>query len=644
VTTLPTRAGDDAVAALLEASPFAVILLAEDLSVRHANSVACDFVGFRPTALPDEDFLALFAHHERPSIAAALREDPPGTWSSVQALHHGDEWAIEYISRRVALEGESFIAVTLTDRNERRGLRQQVVAAQSVARLQDLLVREKEEQYRRIFEATTDGIFIVDLDGQIVEVNAAACQMYGYDHAELVGMNVAELTFPNYRASTRDNLRRIREGQPFVNRSVDLKKDGAAFHVEVRGTVFMYGGKPRVLGVTRDITELERARELLEERVAERTRELTTLLEVSRDVASTLELQPLLGVILDQLKTVAEYSGAAVFQAQGANLVALVRRAPGPDPSAGPSRYPLEGNAVWAMLLRGRPVIIDDVRGDSPLARAYQKDTAGYLETAFAYERSWLGAPMAFKDRVVGAIALSSNEPGFFTDHHAELAMALARQAAIAIENAQLYEQAQEVAALAERQRLARELHDSVSQALYGISLGARTARTQLDRNPALAAEPLDYVLEQAEAGLTEMRALIFELRPDTLETEGLVGSLRRQIAALRARHRIEVSDDMAGEPSLALPAKEALYRIAQQAMQNTARHAGATRLWIRLTSQGEKVVLQIRDDGSGFDPQGSFPGHLGLQSMRERAARVGGVLEIESTPGTGTEVRVVIP
>src|SRR5581483_1884348 len=111
---------------------------------------------------------------------------------------------------------------------------------------------------------------------------------------------------------------------------------------------------------------------------------------------------------------------------------------------------------------------------------------------------------------------------GFYTPRHAELALAVANQAAIAIENARLFERVQSAAATEERQKLARELHDSVSQALYGIALGARTARAQLDRDPAKAAEPLDYVLSLAQAGLAEMRALIFELRPESLATEGL--------------------------------------------------------------------------------------------------------------------------
>src|SRR5213078_3825441 len=135
---------------------------------------------------------------------------------------------------------------------------------------------------------------------------------------------------------------------------------------------------------------------------------------------------------------------------------------------------------------------------------------------------------------------------------------------------------AQAKAALEERQRLARELHDSVSQALFGISLGARTARALLAQDPARAAEPIDYVQSLAEAGLAEMRALIFELRPESLESEGLVAAISKQAAALRARHQIEVRADLGAEPALPLERKEALYRIAQEATHNTVKHARA--------------------------------------------------------------------
>lgn len=197
------------------------------------------------------------------------------------------------------------------------------------------------------------------------------------------------------------------------------------------------------------------------------------------------------------------------------------------------------------------------------------------------------------------------------------------------------------VATLEERQRLAHELHDSVSQALYGIALGARTARTQLERDPAKVAEPLDYVLSLAEAGLAEMRALIFELRPESLQNEGLLGALTKVSDAVRTRHKLDIVTSFCSEPDISLDAKEMLYRITQEAIYNVIKHASATRIEITLMMKDGKLILEVRDNGKGFDPQGSFPGHLGLQSMRERVANCNGELLIISQPGQGTTVKV---
>jgi signal transduction histidine kinase len=214
----------------------------------------------------------------------------------------------------------------------------------------------------------------------------------------------------------------------------------------------------------------------------------------------------------------------------------------------------------------------------------------------------------------------------------------------VAVENARLLVEVRGKAALEERQRLARELHDSVSQALYGIALGAKTARTLLDRDPDKVASPLNYVLSLAEAGLAEMRALIFELRPESLESEGLVAALEKQAAALKARHEIGVEADLCEEPEASLEVKEALYRIAQEAMHNTVKHARASSVQIRMRCSPEHVTLEISDDGIGFDSEGDFPGHLGLHSMRERTERLGGTLAVESAPKKGTEIRVWVP
>ncbi|MGB8346351.1 MAG: sensor histidine kinase [Ktedonobacteraceae bacterium] len=231
-----------------------------------------------------------------------------------------------------------------------------------------------------------------------------------------------------------------------------------------------------------------------------------------------------------------------------------------------------------------------------------------------------------------------------------QLASALRRRAEQALQREReirhLYEKAQQLAALQERQRLARELHDSVSQALYGISLGAHTARESLANDPEQAAASIDYVLALTQAGLAEMRALIFELRPESLETEGLVAALSKQVAVLRTRHQLAVDAQFDAEPNIPFEQKQALYRIAQEALHNIVKHARATSVVLQLARQADTLLLVVRDDGCGFDPDASFPGHLGLRSMRERAAKVDASFAIESAPGQGVciEARVAFP
>jgi PAS domain S-box-containing protein len=559
-------------------------------------------------------------------------------------------------SRHIRKDGTIFpVLVDLTAVKDHTGrLLYRVAYVQDITERKqaEAALREREEQYRSVFDSSTDGLFINDLEGHLVDFNPAAAHMHGYTVEEFRQLQPPQFIHPDSLPLFREYMETVNAGRTFRARAVDVRKDGTPLHVEVLGTAFTYRGQPHTLGVVRDITEQVQSYQLLEQRVEERTRELTTLLDISRNVASTLELQPLLGLILDQLHAVMEYSGATIFTLQGDELAILDYRGPITAEQARRIRFSLsQAAANRAVIEQREPVIIGDVRGDTPLARAFQAAAGAELDTTYAYVHCWMGVPLMIKEWVIGMLSLDHGVPHYYTPHHARLALAIASQAAIAIENARLYEQAQALAAMEERQKLARELHDSVSQALYGIALGARTARTMLDRAPAAEgaappalAEPLDYVLLLAEAGLAEMRALIFELRPESLQLEGLVAALTKQAASLRARHSLDVHARLGEEPDVPLEVKEALYRIAQEALHNTVKHARARQVDVWLDQTGQGVTLELRDDGQGFDAHASFPGHLGLQSMRERATRLGGTLEIESAPGQGTRIRVHLP
>lgn len=508
---------------------------------------------------------------------------------------------------------------------------QQNIAEQSI--------HEREELYSSIFENTTDGMIINSLDRRVVEVNPACCAMHGYTREEFLKLQPEDFVHPDSLPMVTEYMQALRDGREFRARSTEVRKDGSTFVVEVRGAMIMYKGEPHQLGVLRDITETQQAYQMLEQRVAERTRELSALLEVSHSINATLELQPLLSLILDQLRTLVDYSGASIFIREGDRIVNVDYRGPSPVDEVLQINIPRR-SGVEEVLRRREPVIIDDVRGDSPLAKEFMSTGGDYMYSTFNYIRSWMGVPLMTKEWAIGVLCLDSDKPNYYTPQQAQLVLAIANQAAIAIENARLYEQAQQLAVLEERQRLARELHDSVSQALYGIALGARTARTLLDRDPKRVVDPLNYVLQLAEAGLAEMRALIFELRPESLQTEGLVAALNRQAASIRTRHSMAVSTEFCEEPPLPFDVKEAFYRIAQEALNNIIKHARATQIELRLTCEGTGMLLHVSDNGVGFNPNDTFPGHLGLQTMRERITRFGGELSIESAPGQGSTVQ----
>ncbi len=344
----------------------------------------------------------------------------------------------------------------------------------------------------------------------------------------------------------------------------------------------------------------------LEQRVQERTAELLALLELSNSIALTLDDRPLLETILTKLHDISAYRAAAMYELLGKS-------------------------ALEQVVTRGSFVTVSDEK----LLQTISRKTP-------LLEGEQLFFPLIVRDHAVGVLVLETEQA--INEEKLPLIAAFANQAGVAFENTRLYKQAQEKAAFDERQHLARELHDSVSQALYSIVLGAHAARKQLEKNPVQAAGALEYVENLAEAGLTEMRALIFELRPEVLEKEGLAAALRKQVEALEVRHKIKADFTSSSEPSLPFSSKQTLYRVAQEAMHNIVKHAKATYVNVSLQQSDHCTRLIISDNGVGFDTTKEFTGHLGLKSMRERTLGLGGSFEVVSSPNQGTTLKIEVP
>ena len=260
---------------------------------------------------------------------------------------------------------------------------------------------------------------------------------------------------------------------------------------------------------------------------------------------------------------------------------------------------------------------------------------------------SFLGVPIVSKGAIIAAFYLTDkSHHGQFSESDQSIIEMLAAHAAIAIENARLYERSRELSVIEERNRLARDLHDSVSQTLFSVVLNAESAVTMLDRDGPDARPQLEKVRDLAREALQEMRSLIFELRPAELEADGLVATLGKHVEVLRRVGHIEIEFAVRGDRRLARDVEQGLFRIAQEALNNTMKHAQARHVMVSIDLQGAAARLHVKDDGSGFNP--SSPGvrskRLGLTSMRERAEAMNGELRIDSAPGAGTEVRVEVP
>jgi signal transduction histidine kinase len=249
------------------------------------------------------------------------------------------------------------------------------------------------------------------------------------------------------------------------------------------------------------------------------------------------------------------------------------------------------------------------------------------------------------KGGTLGVLNVESDQLKAFDESDMEVLQSLANQAAIAIENARLYEQAQQAAIVEERGRLARELHDSVTQSLYSLTLLAEAGqRLAKSGDVERAREYLKRLGEIGQQSLKEMRLLVYELRPLALREEGLVGALNQRMDAVERRAGVEAHLVIEGKIELPENVEEALYRIAQEALNNALKHAAPTSVEVSIRADGKHVELEVADDGHGFDLDAAVAGGgMGLVSMRERAERLGGTLQVISATGEGTKVKVCL-
>jgi signal transduction histidine kinase len=329
-----------------------------------------------------------------------------------------------------------------------------------------------------------------------------------------------------------------------------------------------------------------------------------------------------------------------VFVFEGDELVMLDHRGPLAADAVANGRLPGRQMIACAQERNGSPLIIDSLWGDSEAARAFRDKAPEALMTLLIHVRSLLFVPLKVRERTIGFLLLDNSEPDRFTTRDGTLAWALANQAAVAIENARLYDHARDLAAFEERQRLARDLHDSVTQSLYTAAMLGRVLPRTWESDPTRGRQMLSQLGEVTEAALAEMQTLLLELRPAAIVQTELADLLQRLARGLRTHVDNPIQVEIEGSGQLPGEAHIAFYRFAQAALGNVVRHASSSQARVRLVLADVAATLAISDDGGGFDPAG--PSHrdgMGFEIMRERAEAIGADLEIESTVGQGTAV-----
>ena len=390
-----------------------------------------------------------------------------------------------------------------------------------------------------------------------------------------------------------------------------------------------------LVDVATDATERVLAHQMLERQVAARTRELSALYDVMAAASESLDLETVLERSLDQVLRVMECEVGAIHLLDETEGLLRLAASQGisSDAIGEIDLVPMNSGLAGWTIERGEPLLVPSIAGSSrPLLAIPANATQAYV-----------GVPVHARGRVLGVLSVVGKTERQFGEEEIALLVSIGKAVGVAVENARLYQQAEQLAVVRERERLARELHDSVTQSLYSLTLLAEAGRRLAQHGDLERVEEyLDRLGEIGQQALKEMRLLVYQLRPLVLKREGLVGALQQRLDTVEKRAGVDARLLIEGEIELPAQVEEELYRIAQEALNNALKHAAATCVTVCIRAEGDQVELEVRDDGRGFDPVTvGNEGGMGLVSMRERMEKLGGTLAILSTPGEGTRVRV---
>lgn len=370
--------------------------------------------------------------------------------------------------------------------------------------------------------------------------------------------------------------------------------------------------------------------ETLEQRVVDRTRELSTLYSITNIISRSLDLKSTLEQSLKSILDVLRAdSGFIHFQEKDTHN--LVRQA---QEGWVQKEQPDENRFFRSLLDMQQPMLVTNLTSNQP-----ELHNCALIKQ----HSSFISAPIHGRQGISGLISFFSKQPGTFNHEELSLLTSVANHISIAVENYRLHQKADEAIVIEERQRLARELHDSISQLLYSQLLFSEASLKLVNSDDTqLLTSYLNRLADVADQAFKEMRLMIYSLRPKVLESVGLSGALQHRLNTVEQRAGMETKLIVNGIHNLPAVVEDGLFRVAQEALNNALKHASATTITVSLQQSDHQIELEVRDNGTGFDPKTISEG-IGFSSMRERAKQIGGKLIIETAPGQGTAVKVKI-
>ena len=375
--------------------------------------------------------------------------------------------------------------------------------------------------------------------------------------------------------------------------------------------------------------KLDESYSSLEKKVADRTRELAIMNSIISVASHSLDIQEILEEALNKTVEQMGFEAGAAFKIESDPTTTHLMAHRGFEPAIADDLV-----SGYAIMSQGNSAELPQVTTFEIAASQDEKQALQLAQSGF---HLLVSVPLFTKGRTLGLFLLGKREPGRLAPEELSLLSSIGKQIGVAMENAHLYKQAEQTAIAAERNRLARELHDAVTQTLFSANLIADVIPRIWKRNPEEGLQNLEELRQLTRGALAEMRTMLLEMRPEALERADIKTLLTQLADAFIGRVRVPVSLVIQGDCELTHEVKIVFYRVAQEALNNIAKHSGARQVDVRLECQPGQMNLFIKDDGLGFDPDSITSEHLGIAIMRERANSIGASLKIESQPGQGT-------